>query len=163
ERRKMYEVMQYPAGLDGAGVREASKLALMGLFTRLQAWKRASKNKGAAEAFEAIVYESGFVAALLNHPSATEKLAKLHALFDILKSLVEQRKNYTLDDFFVYLDLMEEHDIAIRGKDMARLPDRVRLMTAHGSKGLEFDCVFIADVVDRKWGTKKLRESIVLP
>jgi DNA helicase-2/ATP-dependent DNA helicase PcrA len=163
ERRKMYEVMQYPVGLEAAGVSDASKTAYGRLFEHLSAWRRAAKNKGAAEAFEAIVYQSGFIEAILNHPSATEKLAKLHALFDILKSFVERRKNYTLDDFFSYLDLMEEHDIAIRGKDAMRLPGRVRLMTAHGSKGLEFEYVFIMDVSDRKWGAKARRESIRLP
>ncbi len=163
ERRKMYEVMQYPAGLDAAGISDASKQAYQTLFAHLSDWRRASKNRGAAEAFEMIVYQSGFIQAVLNHPSATEKLAKLHALFDLLKSFIEKQRNYTLDDFFAYLDLMEEHDIAIRGKDVVRLPGRVRLMTAHGSKGLEFDYVFISNAVDRKWGSRTHRESIKLP
>ncbi len=163
ERRKMYEVMQYPAGLDAAGISDASRAAFAKLFQNLSEWKRAAKNRGAGEAFEKIVYESGFIRAVLNHPAATEKLAKLHALFDLLKSFIERQKNYTLDDFFTYLDLMEEHDIAIRGKDAVRLPGRVRLMTAHGSKGLEFDYVFIMDAVDRKWGSRMHKESISLP
>ena len=118
----MYEVMQYPVGLEAAGVSDVSKAAYAQLFHHLSEWKRASKNRGAAEAFEMIVYQSGFIEAVLNHPSATEKLAKLHALFDLLKSFIERQKNYTLDDFFAYLDLMEEHDIAVRGKDTVHLP-----------------------------------------
>jgi len=163
ERRKMYEVMQYPAGLTAAGVSDASIVAFQALFAHLSEWRRAAKNRGAGEAFEKIVYESGFIQAVLNHPSATEKLAKLHALFDLLKSFIERQKNYTLDDFFTYLDLMEEHDIAVRGKDAVRLPGRVRLMTAHGAKGLEFDYVFIMNAVDRKWGSRSHKESIKLP
>jgi len=163
ERRKMYEVMQYPAGLAAAGVSDASAAAYARLFQHLSEWKRASKNRGAAEAFEMIVYQSGFIEAVLNHPVATEKLAKLHALFDLLKSFIERKKNYTLDDFFAYLDLMEEHDIAIRGKDTVHLPGRVRLMTAHGSKGQEFEYVFIINGVDRKWGSRTHKESIKLP
>jgi DNA helicase-2/ATP-dependent DNA helicase PcrA len=163
ERRKMYEIMQYPVGLTAAGVSDASIVAYDKLFQHLSEWKRAAKNRGAGEAFEKIVYESGFIQAMLKHPSATEKLAKLHALFDLLKSFIERQKNYTLDDFFTYLDLMEEHDIAIRGKDAVRLPGRVRLMTAHGSKGLEFDHVFIMSAVDRKWGGRSRKESIKLP
>jgi DNA helicase-2/ATP-dependent DNA helicase PcrA len=163
ERRKMYEVMQYPVGLEAAGVSELARAAYQKLFYHLSEWRRAAKNRGAGEAFEKIVYESGFIQAVLNHPTATEKLAKLHALFDLLKSFIERKKNYTLDDFFTYLDLMEEHDIAIRGKDAVRLPGRVRLMTAHGSKGLEFDYVFIMSAVDRKWGGRSRKESIKLP
>jgi DNA helicase-2/ATP-dependent DNA helicase PcrA len=163
ERRKMYEVMQYPVGLEAAGVSADAAAAYQKLFQHLSAWRSAAKNRGAGEAFEKIVYESGFIQAVLNHPTAMEKLAKLHALFDLLKSFIERQKNYTLDDFFTYLDLMEEHDIAIRGKDAVRLPGRVRLMTAHGSKGLEFDYVFIMSAVDRKWGGRSRKESIKLP
>ena len=80
ERRKMYEVMQYPVGLEAAGVSEPARAAYQKLFRNLSEWARAAKNRGAGEAFEKIVYESGFIQAVLNHPSATEKLAKLHAL-----------------------------------------------------------------------------------
>jgi DNA helicase-2/ATP-dependent DNA helicase PcrA len=163
EHAKMYDIMRYPVALEAAGVREASKLAYGRLFHNLSEWKKASKNKGAGEAFEKVVYESGFIAALLDHPAATEKLAKLHALFDLLKSFIERKKNYTLDDFFEYLDVMEEHDIAIKSKDAIRIPGRVRLMTAHGSKGLEFEYVFILNAVDRKWGGRSHKESIKLP
>ena len=36
-------------------------------------------------------------------------------------------------------------------------------MTAHRSKGLEFDYVFIMNAVDRKWGSRFHRENIKLP
>jgi DNA helicase II / ATP-dependent DNA helicase PcrA len=163
ERKKLYEVMRSPALLDAAGIDSGSKEVYMRLSGMLSDWRRAAKNRGAAEAFETIVYRSGFLESLLNHPSATEKLAKLHALFDLLKSFVERQKNYTLDDFFRYLDLMEEHGLAIKSTDAARPAGRVRLMTAHRAKGLEFDCVFIMNVVDRKWGSRFHRESIRLP
>jgi DNA helicase-2/ATP-dependent DNA helicase PcrA len=163
QRKKLYEVMRSPALLDAAGVEEASKTAYERLFYHLSEWKRASTNRGAGEAFEMVVYQSGFIEAVLNHPSATEKLAKLHALFDLLKSFIERRKNYTLDDFFAYLDLMEEHGLAIKSTDTVRPAGRVRLMTAHRSKGLEFEYVFIMNAVDRKWGSRFHREAIKLP
>ncbi|HVO29034.1 MAG TPA: ATP-dependent DNA helicase [Candidatus Paceibacterota bacterium] len=133
------------------------------LFAKFSAWKRAAENRGAVEAFEEIVRGSGFLAAVLQHPSAAEKLAKLHALFDLLRSLVERHRNYTLKEFFTYLDLMEEHGVAIKASGTVRLPGRVRLMTAHRSKGLEFDRVFIVNAVDRKWGSRFHRENIKLP
>lgn len=163
ERKKMYDVMRSPALLDAAGVELASRAACEKLFHHLSEWKRAAKNRGAVEAFETVVYQSGFVAALLNHPSATEKLAKLHALFDLLRSFVERQKNYTLDDFFRYLDLMEEHGLALKSADTTRAAGRVRLMTAHRAKGLEFDAVFVMNAVDGKWGSRHRRESIKLP
>ena len=36
-------------------------------------------------------------------------------------------------------------------------------MTAHSSKGQEFEYVFIMNAVDRKWGSRTHKESIKLP
>jgi len=176
---KLYDVLRSPELLKEAGVGSGEpghsgesnalnesndvRAACQKFFAHLSEWKRAAENRGAGATFEMIVNDSGFLASILNHPSATEKLAKLHALFDLLKSFIERRRNYTLADFFTYLDLMEEHDVAIKSKDTVRLAGRVRLMTAHRSKGLEFDYVFIMNAVDRKWGSRFHRESIKLP
>jgi DNA helicase-2/ATP-dependent DNA helicase PcrA len=163
-RFKLYDVLHSEQLLTEAGVTSAaSKKAAMAFAEHLSEWKRATENAGAAEAFEAIVRDSGFLAAVLAHPHGAEKLAKLHALFDLLKSFVERKKDYTLKDFFGYLDLMQEHGVAVRSKDTVRLPGRVRLMTAHKSKGLEFDYVFIMNAVDRKWGSRFKREKLTLP
>ena len=158
---KLYDVLRSPSLLKEAGV-ESSE-ACQKFSYNLSEWKRAAENRGAAVTFEMIVRDSGFLTSILNHPSATEKLAKLHALFDLLKSFIERRKNYTLTDFFEYLDLMQEHGVAVKSTDTLRLAGRVRLMTAHRAKGLEFEYVFIMNAVDRKWGSRFHRESIKLP
>jgi DNA helicase-2/ATP-dependent DNA helicase PcrA len=161
---KLHDVLRSEPLQTEAGVTsEQSKKAAQKFAEHLSEWKRAVENEGAAEAFEAIVRDSGFLAAVLAHPHGAEKLAKLHALFDLLKSFVERKKDYTLKDFFGYLDLMQEHGVAVRSKDTVRLPGRVRLMTAHKSKGLEFDYVFIMGAVDRKWGSRFKREKLTLP
>jgi DNA helicase-2/ATP-dependent DNA helicase PcrA len=161
ERTKIYEVLHSPELLEKAGIE--AKDACLVFFKNLSSWRSAAKNRGAADAFESVVRESGFLAALLHHISATEKIAKLHALFEILKSSVEQKRDYTLEDFFAYLDLMEKHDVAIKSKEIAGIPGHVRLMTAHRSKGLEFAYVFIMNAADRTWGSRFHREAIKLP
>jgi DNA helicase-2/ATP-dependent DNA helicase PcrA len=163
-RLKIYDILGSEALQAEAGIESAeTKGAATELYKNLSRWKRAMENEGAVEAFEAIVRDSGFLAAVLRHPAGAEKLAKLHVLFDLLKSFVERKKNYSLKDFFNYLDLMEEHGLTLKSKDTVRLPGRVRLMTAHRSKGMEFDYVFIMNAVDRKWGSRFHRESLTLP
>jgi DNA helicase-2/ATP-dependent DNA helicase PcrA len=132
------------------------------LFNSFSRWKRAVDNAGATEAFEMIVRESGSLAAMLRHPAGAEKLAKLHALFNVLKSFVERQKNYKLSDFFTYLDLMEAHGLAVKSRETVRVPGRVRLMTAHKSKGMEFEYVFIMHAIDRKWGSNCRMPSTAL-
>jgi DNA helicase-2/ATP-dependent DNA helicase PcrA len=42
-------------------------------------------------------------------------------------------------------------------------PDMVRIMTVHGSKGLEFDYVFLSHLVDRKFPTDERHDPIEIP
>ncbi len=166
ERRTMmlFDVLASADLQKEAGVIAKKSVDAAVMFARnLQEWKRAAENEGAVEAFERIVRDSGFLAAVLRHPSGSEKLAKLHALFDLLKSFTERNRRYSLRDFFEYLDLMEAHGVAVKARDTVRMPGRVRLMTAHKSKGLEFDHVFIVGAVDGKWGSRWHRESLTLP
>ncbi len=161
---KLFDVLASEDLQKEAGVTSAASGAAATAFARnLSEWKRAAENEGPVEAFESIVRDSGCLAAVLRHPAGSEKLAKLHALFDLLKSFVERDRRSTLRDFFDYLDLMEAHGVAVKAKDTARMPGRVRLMTAHRSKGLEFDHVFIAGAVNGKWGSRFRRDQLVLP
>ncbi len=163
-RKNLHDAMRSDTVLEAAGIDDpAARAALTALFAKFSSWKRAAENQGAADAFETIVRESGFLAHLLRHPSATEELAKLHALFDLLKSFVERKRDYTLAEFFAHLDLMGEHGVALKNAGTLRLPGRVRLMTAHRAKGQEFDYVFIMNAVDRKWGSRFHRETIKIP
>lgn len=159
-RISVFDAVKSEKIMEEMGIEEREKL--LQVYKKLSSWKSVSENFGAAKAFEIIVRESGFLSSILNDVAAVEKIAKLHALFDYLKSLVENKKDYTLNDFFGYLDLIEEQNISIK-TDIARLPGKVRLMTAHKSKGQEFEYVFIINVVDGKWGSKKKREHIRLP
>ncbi len=161
KRMNPYNVIKSESLLEQAGIESRNKFT--DLFEKISEWKRQAENRGAAEAFENIVRDSGFLASILNHPSSTEKIAKLHSLFEHLKSLIEHKKSYTLKDFFEYLDLIEEQEVSIKSGDIARLPGRIRLMTAHKSKGQEFEYVFIINAVDGTWGSNRRSEHIRLP
>ena len=78
--------------------------------------------------------------------------------------LIENQKDYTLNDFFDYLDLVDEQEVVIKVTGGINVPGRVRLMTAHKSKGQEFEYVFIINSIDGKWGGSRRRpEHIRLP
>lgn len=161
KRANPYDVARSETLLAEAGIEEKEKI--LALYQKLSDWKRISENQGAGIAFETIVRDSGFLAHLLSQPAAIEKTAKLHGLFEHLKSLIENKKDYSLRDFFEHLDLLQEHDIAIKSTETIRAPGKIRLMTAHKSKGLEFEYVFIVNAIDGRWGSRRRREHIKLP
>ena len=161
KRMNSYDIARSETLLTEACIEEKEKI--VNLYGKLANWKRISENSGAGDTFETIVRDSGFLAHILSQPGAIEKIAKLHALFEYLKSLIENKKDYTLRDFFGHLDLLQEHDIAIKSTETLRSPGKIRLMTAHKSKGLEFEYVFIVNAIDGKWGSRRRREHIKLP
>ncbi len=161
KRMSPYEIIRSEILLQESGIEEKEKISA--LYQKLSDWKRIAENNGAGKTFETIVRDSGFLVYLLGRPATTEKIAKLHGLFEHLRSLIEKQKNYTLRDFFIYLDLLKEHDITIKSPEILRTTGKIRLMTAHKSKGLEFEYVFIVNAIDGKWGSRRRRELIKLP
>ncbi len=159
--RNPYDVMRslplmHEAGIDGAD-------AMRDLAARLASWSRQAEQPQAAEALEVIIRESGILSAILSDAQAPDRLAKLHTLYDMLRSRIQRERTLTLKQFADHLHFLRERKIALTVHAGAPLPGRVRVMTAHKSKGLEFDYVYIIDAVDGHWGSRRRRELIRLP
>jgi len=129
------------------------------LARRTSAWHKVSKNKNLIEVFEIIVRESGFLSHLIALSEAIEKMEKLNSLFDELKTLVENHPKYSLHDFLLYLDLLSEHNVMVK-KEQKGKATGIRLMTAHRSKGQEFDIVYVIGAVDGHWGGRRVRNHL---
>ncbi len=133
------------------------------LYLKISSWHSASLNKNLLEVLEIVARESGFIRHLFRLPDGFEKLEKLDAFFREIKNFLEKDRAFNLGALFEYLALMEEHKISI-GKASSPLDkDGVRLLTAHRSKGLEFDHVYIVGVTDDRWGGRRKINHFRLP
>lgn len=126
-------------------------------------WVIVSKNQNLPDFFEDLVRESGYLSYILRQRDALERMNKLSSLFDEIKMLIEKHKDYQLKDFLGYLDTLTSQNILIKKKSLARLANRVRLMTAHKAKGQEFGFVYIIESRDSHWGNRRLSGPIKLP
>ncbi len=158
---ELYDVLRSSKIMKEANIEAVEKL--QNLYHKLSIWKSGARNKGAIRAFEDIVWDSGFLAHIIAKPTAAEKIVKLRALFNQIKSFIESHKNYTLEHFFEYLDVAREHNMLIRVVNLGQVPGRVRFMTAHKAKGLEFEYVYIINAVKGHWGARRHYELIKLP
>ncbi|OGN34905.1 MAG: hypothetical protein A3I39_01295 [Candidatus Yanofskybacteria bacterium RIFCSPLOWO2_02_FULL_47_9b] len=131
-------------------------------YVKLKSWRTLSKNQNAEQVFETVMRESGFLDTLLKKPELSEKFGKIGVLFDALQSLVNRRHDFSLDDFIRHLDAMREHRLSLK-RQLSIIPDRVRLMTAHRSKGQEFGSVYIVMAFDGHWGNRWGRDLLTLP
>jgi len=133
------------------------------LYNLISSWKNFAQNRSLTEFLEIVVKESGFLNHLLSSGESTEKIAKLSGFFDTARKLVENHREYKLNDFIEHIDLLEEHNILVKKDSKSIIPKKVRLMTAHKSKGLEFDWVYIVGVYDKHWGNKRTMEHFKVP
>jgi DNA helicase II / ATP-dependent DNA helicase PcrA len=161
ERRKLFDIIKSEKVLAKAGVKKTKSLHR--LYESLSIWKQIAHNKPLLEFLEIIADKSGFLNYILSNPQTTDKISKLSGLFDSAKQFVENHRDYKLSDFIHYIDLLEEHNILVKKDSKAIVPNRVRLMTAHKSKGLEFDFVYIVGARDGHWGNKRKIEHFKIP
>ena len=69
-----------------------------------------------------------------------------------------------MSDFLLELDLeMEAGEAGSLAWDIEEGPDTVKVMTVHSAKGLEFDYVFIPNLVDKRFPTISRSDPIELP
>jgi DNA helicase-2/ATP-dependent DNA helicase PcrA len=157
----IYDLLKNKELLQEAKIENIEKL--QEIYQKLSKWKKQSHNKNAVAVLENIIRDSGLLAKILSDPLAPEKIQKLGVFFDQVKTLIASHKDYTLDNFFEYLDVLKEHNISIKSKGLSYTTGRVRLMTAHKSKGLEFDHVYITNAVEGHWGSRRSHDNIKLP
>jgi DNA helicase-2/ATP-dependent DNA helicase PcrA len=159
-RKNVYDIVRSQETLTGADI---TSPRLMELGTQFAQWCSGAHHGEAMELFESMVRDSGFLASVLSSPLVFEKLTKLRALYQQLEAIVESRRTVTLSEFLAHLDTLEEHQLLIKSNHSNGTAGRVRLMTAHKSKGQEFDYVFVTGLVDGKWGNRRAMDPIKLP
>lgn len=125
-----------------------------------------SKNKRPTEIVLGFLYNSGYLESIknLSEKDAKENLEYLQQFFQKIKEI-----ETTYDDARVK-DVVEIFDLELLSGENGRLafdpetgPDMVKIMTVHGAKGLEFDYVFLPNLVDRKFPTDERKEPIEIP
>ncbi|MEK7615862.1 MAG: ATP-dependent DNA helicase [Patescibacteria group bacterium] len=129
---------------------------------QLSLWKTVAYNKSLLELFDTVVQESGLLKSILARPDAVEAIEKLSVLLDQIRRMLEVHPGANLQDFLAQLDRMDRHRLSIKGALAGAHPGKVRLMTAHRSKGLEFDYVYVINAYDGHWGNRKRVEKLKL-
>jgi DNA helicase-2/ATP-dependent DNA helicase PcrA len=129
-------------------------------FTKLNNWSALDANKTFVEFFEEVLNKSGYLNSIL---SSYHNLAKMNTLFDEVKRMNRSDHNLDLMGFIENLHIMEENHIRIEESSYGVSRDAITLTTAHKSKGLEWEHVYIYKAIDGNWGNNKKAELISLP
>ncbi|MFZ1311924.1 MAG: PD-(D/E)XK nuclease family protein, partial [Chitinophagaceae bacterium] len=105
--------------------------------------------------FENIIREAGVLTHIMQSEEKHWQLQILTGLFDFVKD--ETHRNHFLDlhQLVSLVELMEKEEITLPLVQVSGSDKGINLMTAHGSKGLEFEYVFIAGCNAAFWEKKR--------
>ena len=161
EKISIFDALHKKKYLEEAKVDDV--VGMLELYMKLEQWGKQAKNNDLLNFFELLIRECGFIKHVLTSSESVEKIMKLDRLLNQMKELVGGHKNYRLADFINYLDVLEKHNITVKTRGKALAEKSVHLMTAHKSKGLEFDYVYVINLFDGHWGNKKEMRKFKLP
>lgn len=105
--------------------------------------------------FENIIRETGLLSHIMQSPDKHWQLQVLTGLFDFVKEETRRNPFLTLQDLVSLIELMEKEDISLPLVQVSGSDKGINLMTAHGSKGLEFEHVFVAGCNAVFWEKKR--------
>ncbi|MCC6643785.1 ATP-dependent helicase, partial [Candidatus Peregrinibacteria bacterium] len=126
-------------------------------------WRDLAENQTLNLFFETVVKESGFLEYLMKSQSRIETLNRLNTLFTKIKKVTRKNHSITITAFLEELELRAENKLRLVEEPLQISREAVQLMTAHASKGLEFQHVFLLKCTDRNWGKRSNQDRIHLP
>lgn len=151
-RRLLYEKSHMPpVDLFDKGIDERLKM-VNGMLEQLIA---DVSNVTLQKLFENIIQHGGVLKYIINSHDKIEKMQLLTALFDFIKEETGRDPALNLQNLVNIIDLMEKENLAIPMIQIGGTDNGVNLLTAHGSKGLEFEHVFFTGLNANFWEKKK--------
>jgi DNA helicase-2/ATP-dependent DNA helicase PcrA len=105
--------------------------------------------------FENIIRKTGMLNYIMQHHEKIWYLQVLTGLFDFVKEETRRKPDMDLQRLVHVLGLMEKENISLPLTEVCGNDKGVNLMTAHGSKGLEFMHVFFAGCNAAVWEKKR--------
>ena len=105
--------------------------------------------------FSRVVSQAGVLSYIIKNDDKISLMQLLTALFDFIKEETSRDSLLDLKKLIGIIDLMEKEDLVLPMMQVSGSANGVNLLTAHGSKGLEFEYVFIAGVNASFWEKKR--------
>ena len=109
--------------------------------------------------FENCIRDTGILGAVMKSADKIWLMQVITALFDFVKEEARRDPDLGLERLVQMIDLMKDNNIPIPLVKVAGSDKAVNLLTAHGSKGLEFEYVFFAGCNASTWEKKRKSAS----
>ena len=157
----IYQILSLPEHLKQARIEVP--LRLQKFASLLAEWKDNSLNLTLSEFFDKVIKKSLYLEYLMKKSNRLEQLNRLNTLFKEIKNLTKKNHAVTITEFLDQLRLRAENRLKLNEEPLQTNKNAVQLMTAHASKGLEFEHVFLLKCTNKNWGKTTNKDKIKLP
>lgn len=137
-----------------------NRAALDELREKLLHWQDLQYKVPLPELVETVLREAGVYSHSWHGELALTDMNILASFLREVQSWYRQHIDTSLQEFLARLDRMQTHGLGIPADDLNVKMDAVPIVTAHQSKGQEWDTVFVLHAQDGYWGNIRSPQSI---
>ena len=143
------EIMSSPVQLEKAEIGHAAPI--LELASKIESWIGKVQTETIQVLFETILVESNILQFILDSKEQINLLESVHVVFNLIKDESAKNANFQLKDFIDIIDKMEEYKVELPYIRIIGNSEGVQLLTAHGTKGLEYGHVWIKGADSKNW------------
>ncbi len=132
------------------------------IFLTLEEVRKKSVSEAPHRVLEFLLAKSGFVEHLIVH-DPLEGVRVVRRLYDEVEDMVIRDGMQTLQIVSNALKTRLDYGLPLNAPYISTDTNAVQIMTAHKSKGLEFEFVFLPHLVDSSWGGGTRRNYFDIP
>lgn len=125
------------------------------LIEDLEFWIKESKNVTLQQLFEKIIVRGGVLRYIMQSTEKMWLMQVLTNIFDFLKEESHKNPGIDLADFVTTIDLLDKNDLKLELNRALHNEHGVNFVTCHGSKGLEYEYVFLMGCTSAAWEKKR--------
>lgn len=129
----------------------------------LEGWIKNQANITLQQFLEKVITQSGMLVSALSSADRVWQMQLLQTFFDFVKQECERNPQLKLKQLIETIELMEKEGVSLPAQQVSYAPDGVQFITAHSSKGLEFEYVYLIGCNKTNWDDSKKRHQFTLP
>lgn len=151
--------------LVGQEITEKEFLTITTFLDKLKEFAKKDQTLTFNHFFEQLISKEGFTFLdfIQGLPDSFEQITVLNTLFAEIKAMLDKNHQLHLADFLSQIEIYKNHQIKIQSKNLLNQSEAVYLSTVHSAKGMEWEHVFLINLLDKKWGNQRDNSKIKLP
>ncbi|MFA5751306.1 MAG: ATP-dependent DNA helicase [Candidatus Paceibacterota bacterium] len=160
ERKHIFSIIEDKKILEEIEVKDIKHF--LEFAEKIKKLKKESLNNSFSDFFKMFLFDIGYIKYMLSASDSRIELTKIDKLFDEIKRQIKTKNEYSLSDFIFFVDSFNKYGLDIDSGNV-EIVEGVSLMTAHSSKGREFEYVYIVSATRNSWEKRRGGNKISIP